>query len=385
MATISPKVRIERLYGVDYGGLAIALRGLLRTGLDLTPSPQMLKELEELGEGARVGIERLSYGSESAMMNMRVGGTQQPFDLSSYYLDQLHDHCVASGIKVVYLESQTLLLEHMRMRIALSELSKTRPGTESEQVRLGREIYRITTEEEYLYMARRGNAMIAGMVKSAPLDAVVIRNAHANLFWQMQNSGRLEQVAFGSYKSDEMPELREDDRMLWAGFVSSSMFSGRYDAYRTRPDQDNSLNHDPVLNALYPAHMLQLERKKKALDEGRITDGDPDFIGTWDMKLPLYGLFEMTIMSRNGSEVRGVIEDVLGRATFTGTVDCNGAVFVKLYDTGVPHILGAVQVPTEYRASLEGGVYSGSYGHMDQASDFVMARPGAFARLLRDL
>ena len=63
-----------------------------------------------------------------------------------------------------------------------------------------------------------------------------------------------------------------------------------------------------------------LERQIKLVKEGRITDGTPDYVGTWDMD-PFEGYFEVYVQDTDGENISGVIEDVNGSASFEGKVD----------------------------------------------------------------
>lgn len=102
-----------------------------------------------------------------------------------------------------------------------------------------------------------------------------------------------------------------------------------------------------------------LERRYRAVTEGRVTTETPQFIGTWNTWCRPEGLFEVHMASQNHGETLATIEDCLGTAT--AVIRQNGDVLtiIKTYDpkrSGVNH-----NYPISYQGHKVGDKYTGSY------------------------
>lgn len=78
---------------------------------------------------------------------------------------------------------------------------------------------------------------------------------------------------------------------------------------------------------------INIERRYKSVKEGRITDGSPNYIGTWDLKVEPRGLFEFYLDGGVGEDgkIKGTIEDCFGTATFSGEINSGKISFTKVY------------------------------------------------------
>jgi hypothetical protein len=91
------------------------------------------------------------------------------------------------------------------------------------------------------------------------------------------------------------------------------------------------------------ANMTLIQRYKSIINNYTVESSEkqPDYIGSWSMqswRVPAEGFFELFITEQQGSDVKGIIKDAYGDATFTGTLVENplnkwhGFKFKKIYD-----------------------------------------------------
>ena len=130
----------------------------------------------------------------------------------------------------------------------------------------------------------------------------------------------------------------------------------------------NDLVHNILVDSTLVARRIQLERKYRAIKEGRITDGNPDFIGTWSVRIPVQGLFEIYIKKRKGTRISGIMEDSCGTATVEGEITDTRMWFVKRYDADAVSIGGFPHLRYEgerQNGTIKGTYYSEEYGEYE--------------------
>jgi len=122
------------------------------------------------------------------------------------------------------------------------------------------------------------------------------------------------------------------------------------------------------------------------ITNGTITKRErtPDYIGTWGLTkfLPVSGIFEMYIDSKDGEDVQGRIIDSLGDALFLGEISEKSVSFKKMYDKSIDI---AAKSEVIYEGSMtEAGFYKGTYGSRAARGEFVLVKykPGLEKRII---
>ncbi len=337
------KVRIGRLYGVLYN-LTVDVRSG-SVDLRLRPSTAMLDELSKMKRGTLVGMELLEPAHRGAIVEEANKYDMELEKNRVGYLEDLEEHCKASGIGIAYLESPEIVMEHLnaevRLRTMRDELYGMRVYDQiAERLKsVERSEHALLVEREYLQNVSQVSNMISEMKRQGP-EAALITKEHAQILWGMQLSGRLE-IEFKSAAAEMRPKM--DYRLFYAAAsAASEMYEKLSSTYEgsQKIDIAELLGSDIPPNRFDEGMMGSLKalaradscmRSHSAVKNGKITEGRPDFIGTDDVDVPLRGLFELYIKEESGNEVSGTIEDVYGMAAFRGTFDDAGFRFIKHY------------------------------------------------------
>jgi len=328
-------IEVEKLFGIEE--CEIQRVENVSVISQLTPSDGVLKALSCLPKGALVGIEDASYW-EREIHN--VGRTP--------YWNYLTNN--AGNASFVYLDDLSLRVEaadfFKRARIR-TELKLSNPGDCS----LDNEIFEFRFNAYYTHTVLTSDHILRMIKETRPL-IVILDGVRADLFW----SGYAEShgVKFGSYSKESPPIHREGCPV---------------------EDNENLVPNELFAKTAYElgvmSYYFTLIRRKKAIDEHRISDDKPDFLGTIDLTVPLRGLFELTVKKRKGTFWSGSIVDALGNASFVGYFDRDRAEFTRHYG-GLALLLGAPKGNIAYKARRDGNKYVGTFIHPAVNGNFEM-------------
>ena len=295
---------VERLYGVQHGAEAPwILTG--EGGISASPSWELLFGLESLPQGTKVAIEYTPKFNRPFF----VDGKRAFVPLSQRrYWQEIIKTCKTAHLDIVYLEDFPTFTEIVRREIqcgeVLGELQKAEPERELE---LRRTLYRLTVEAEYLNVIQREKTFLERIQATQP-KVVIMGQRHTDFLIANGQEFSSRGITVANYRKEALslhPSfLFSEDR-----HVSGVLL------------EDSSPNPQIIVERTC------LERQLRAVTEGRVTDGSPNFIGTWDVEIPARGLFEVYLESG----MSGRIEDCLGTATFVGEIGPERVDFIKGY------------------------------------------------------
>jgi hypothetical protein len=120
-----------------------------------------------------------------------------------------------------------------------------------------------------------------------------------------------------------------------------------------------------------------MERAYKAVKEGRVTDGNPNYIGTWELTQEPRGLFEVYLeggVEEDGG-IKGTIEDCFGTATFSGRIARGQISFTKIYKKVYDSRINP-EIHILYEGHFqENGNYEGFYRRMNRNFEEIERDP----------
>ena len=322
-------IEVDKLYGTCHGGKLFGL--VFNVDLFFKPSPVMLEELAELPRGTRVGIESVTPEEKEALNKLVIDGRGVMWDKPfGEYWKAIVDHCKKAGHEVVYLDSVELCRKHAEMDVKATHLAEEAKQTKdkAERLILIRQEYAHRVENRYIREVEREQSLLQRIRETKPSVALLGRS-HTDYIWQMGVEG----IQFKSYSAEVAPVI--DQFQLGKFDPSDKYFNMDLESVaRSISNQIPPLElvNNRVVDSKVVARRIESERKYRAIKEGRITDGDPDFVGTWNIRIPAQGLFELYIQKRDGRRISGIIEDACGSATFEGESTDTEIWFVKRYD-----------------------------------------------------
>jgi hypothetical protein len=334
---------IEQLYGVDHGYHHL----LIPEGLKVHPSIELMSNLLALPAGTKVGIEYTPKFDRPYFVD-----GQRFFDppTQRFYWQRLRAICREAEHKIIYLEDFSTYKEYVRKEneiINLTKKIKKKTPNEEKQKLLG-SIYKLQVEAEYIHQVKRETAILNLIQKHQP-TVVILGRGHTD-YLMFNSSSRLDPkgIKVNSYQV-ETPDS-----------PSGTLYFFDEDIRR---GVSTKLNKNPTLESRHDANWERffLERRLKAVTEGRVTNGTPNFIGTWNTYIPAQGLFEIYVEDAN--QFSGKIEDCLGTAVFRGNVDENQISFLKIYlpsDSLKEAFRGAIA----YQGNRIGDFYKGEFEHV---------------------
>jgi hypothetical protein len=260
----------------------------------------------------------------------------------------------------------------------------------AEHLALTRKIYAMDTILVYENLAERYDKVVNALMEAKP-SAAVLNYYTGQSIWSETSSGNLQGLKVNGYSEEVEPNQ----------VVVATAFTEIYNLFHkddemVEPDKiENELGARMPKNGFMPTALTELNfpiirehvsRKYRAVVEGRITQGKPDFIGTWDKLTPARGLFEMFIKERNGKEISGTIEDTYGTASFAGTQHGKEIKFSKRYDPSA-HQLGAFSGDIFYEGSTVLSSINGTFRLRISSGEFEMQafgkENGRYAPMLR--
>lgn len=302
---------IETLYGVMHGK-SVNLGPLRVKEIYISPSRDLLRDLESLQPGSKVGIE--FYPDYQG--TFEIQGKQVVLsEACRYYWESIIRQCNDLNLAVVYLDDFEAIKREAEIKLelnALDEMLQSQPENFDSYFIILQKIYALEVWAEYLFIIDREEKMFDRIVEEQP-NMVILGRDHI------------------------VPLLLDPDPLVRRGLtvkeqkteIVSEFFLGRdapFIEVATIVQQQI-----PDKNIMIERELLK--RRYRAVREGRVIEGrTPDYIGTWSPKVPARGLFEMYVNENGSNGFSGTIEDCLGTSNFHGELVENEMLFSKEYD-----------------------------------------------------
>ncbi len=334
-----------KLYGITHSASINSL--FFSMPINISPAPELLEDLAELPKSSKIGIEWIGETGWQEVQDDLMGrsfdaGLQEiPFfdDLVSNYwriiINELQRHC----LHPVFLENKDVWLKYNQAVVALAKERQNQlfHGGEDDRDYHEKLCRHNEARKKRVLVARRiheieRDEVLLSAVSSGNLDAAIVGYGHAD-YW-IANKQRIQQqtgIIFDSYSKQQ----QNGKGYPLTVFVR---------------------NAEPDKNIIY--QRKSLERAIRLMEQGRIAEGTPDYIGTWCDYEPSQGYFEVFVRKRDGEDISGVIEDVLGSATFSGRVNKKGIQFTKNYTDASPE---AIRGEIPYEAERTGQEFYGFF------------------------
>ncbi len=322
----------------------------------------LFQKLRELESSLSIGLELISEARELNFLQY----PHASFEIPKVHLD-LFDYFKSKGNKIHFLESESDFQEVAKLTESLVSLKKDRDKSQSESERkeLTQRMDRLAIEIEYKSTLGKEVSILKNISNYNP-DLILLGDGHASRFYRL---GLLQAhgVSVDEYWQEyAAKDITQEDLILAASASSEEIPMEKYIASDIQLELREITSPNMVKE--YPA-TRHTERLYSIVKTGRVTDGKPDFVGTWLTTYPHRGFFEMYITLKDGHHVEGTIEDCIGSATFTGEINDNRIKFFKAYsDTSDLAMKG----PIHYQGVLQNGKYVGHYTGDGISRDFIM-------------
>ncbi len=326
-----------KLYGVTSGGY-VGSGGISFGNIDMVTSPSFEEELKQFPEGTKVALEWF----EKTPYYLVVNG--EDYELNDRYWPGIVGMCRERKFDIVYIDDLELLRRHLEKsdeaRAKKDTASNLRHDSgflfpeyiEQEYERMEKESYNDTSESKYIHGIEREEKMLENIIKAQP-DVVIVSSGFSD-YWITQ-AKELEKKGFAieSYARDQLPDDYEPVN-YFGNNIAHALFV-----------------RNPLPDIKSLAEREHLIRKYNAVKQGRILpDKTPDWIGSWDDRTA-EGLFEVYVDSKQGTGMRGTIEDVFGSASFT-SITTDGVFYIfKVYSKEAKSI-GASKSPVVYKCEM---------------------------------
>ena len=235
------------------------------------------------------------------------------------------------------------------------------------------ERFRKSVLADYIYHAER-DEIIRGRIRDNKMDFAFVGGAHAYFYGVFTNAPPNSGVFL-----EDIVNIEELKRDISLAFGCSSN-EKELDAYLSGliPAEHRFVDYSVVGDKLrYEQEykkMLSVIRQRNLIKFGRILETrsrDPDYVGTWDMNLPIFGFFEMYVENTEGDIPEGKIIDCLGDAKFLGEICPERVNFSKEYTVNFGQ---AGDGEVNYHSTRENGYYRGEFTMQGRfgPSDFVL-------------
>jgi len=280
-------------------------------------SKDLVEMLYQFPEGSRIGIQEFKEG-DWAEIREKLRGSPIQIEGKNDYWEDIIRICEGRDYEVVFLDDKDSFLKHAE------ELKKVVQHDFISREHLFKregesdEIYqrKLITFNENGYRAN----IRARSVTDIERDKIILQNIHNNnLDAAMIAIGYTNHWVFEEEHfpvEDYFEEyLKGVDHTFRGIFIENP--EGRPDLIWERKG---------------------LERAVKLINEGRLTDEKPNYVGIWGevtMSHPSKGYFEVFVSQRkDDGSIAGTIEDTLGTAIFIGKELEGGIMFTKTYTQG---------------------------------------------------
>ncbi|MFH0937429.1 MAG: hypothetical protein V1808_03995 [Candidatus Daviesbacteria bacterium] len=363
--------KIDKMYGAVHGGEKTFI-GIGIGDMATLPSWGLIDDLRYSPEGTLVGIEQCDP-KEIRKETYNVKGTKFSFSKESkVYWKEIMQVCRERGLQIAYLDSfrlyKEVVVKNLEQRIYKDALidfyQRNGPMEDTEIpdpriVALNEKIYKKGIEARYILEVRREETIFENILKYKP-SRVIIGRDHADYLLSDQYKLAEEGLAINDYRREYNPYgnvIFDDDPILM------------------RLSADSEIDQSVLLE-----RELLLRNYRVITERKLLVDGNPDYVGTWDLGCPLRGYFEVYIEEQNRkNEFWGLIEDGLGTAAFDGVTKKGGKTieFYKTYLEGRTNS-EAIEagVPIFYSGVLKDGMYKGSFGTLGSRHDrpFILSK-----------
>lgn len=344
---------VERLYGVVHGSSG-EMFGVRIYDTLVAPSRDLMADILTLPQGSTVGIEtcpelegQLIYQGESFMI-------PEP---DRFYWGRIKRLCERRGVKFEYLEDFETYKKYLDKVLEGNALydqlrSAQMTDNEEEASKLFPLIYANEVKRDYIHLFDREEAIFKRIEATKPTIAIIGRG-HSDPYLQDDNfvNGRF---VVGEYRAE-------------------TVFHEPWHWNSGEPRYDRAeLSHlrEPMDRVIVERELVA--RRYRTVTEGRVmAEGRPDYIGTWEPRIPAQGLFEIYL---NPDGQTGRIEDGLGTASFEGKIwDGEVAGFGKRYAKDSDR--RGEDASIVYEARFQNGEFVGLYSGVDIApSEFRMRK-----------
>ncbi|KKT66052.1 MAG: hypothetical protein UW61_C0032G0003 [Candidatus Curtissbacteria bacterium GW2011_GWC1_44_33] len=292
---------IERLYGVEHSIEAPWIFGG-EEQIPASPSWELLFDLESLPQGTKVAIEYTPKFNRPFYVGETLALIPRP---QRKYWQEIIQTCKTAKLDIVYLEDFPAFLEISRRRLQTAEiLHEAQEAGPERKLELNRSLYRLDVETDYLYLFQRERTFLE-KIQAAQPQIVIMGKGHTDFLITNRQEFSSRGITVACYQRETLSRppsfICDLDKHVYGEILEDSS-----------PDPQILIERNC------------LERKMRAVTEGRVTNGSPDFIGTWDVEIPARGLFEVYLDS-------GTIEDCLGTAMFVGEITPEKVDFTKGY------------------------------------------------------
>jgi len=316
---------MTRLYGVVHCAELGNLFGSRK--VQLIPPPQILDDVESTS--GVVAIEALNQEMQhevwmdlwrkSDQAKLRERSPDLTFDTFWDHLEQRADNLHFLESPPLWFKYNSALVQYLK-----SHNWFTRKGHDSREEAVYHEIrsHKLMTFARYIHEIER-DEMLLRKLKEEPPEVAIVGLGHSN-HWIINNL-----LPVDSYQTFEMDE---EGRVF----------------FNPNPTLDNALEMERTC----------LKRAARLFKKGNFSEHKPDYVGTWDRIHPLQGYFELFVERREGNNVTGRIEDLLGNANFKGCFGEEHLDFVKTYQQGTEK---AAKNPITYQGGISGEHFLGEF------------------------
>lgn len=342
------KIEVQRLYGVRHGGVETDNWGN-RFEILVGPSRGLMKDLLTLPQGTRIGIE---YSPEVDQLREVKGHPISFGEGYEFYWDRIQRVARRNSLDVQYLDNIAFYVTQVEKILEAQALfergSRRVEGNLNKHLGYMRASHRAGVEAEYAFQVEREDAILERIAELKPTVAIV-GQGHGDVFVDRLEELSRRGITIGAYLAEDstLPTLSLEHPLYERAI----------------------LNEHPIPERELVVQRELIERKHRAATMGRVlANGAPDFIGTWNLRIPAQGLFEL-YLDANGD---GRIEDILGTATAATVIDGDKVVFDKRYvlsDSSPTVIQGILHHAAE---KDEDGKYPGTLIHRGGQDAFTM-------------
>ncbi len=316
------------------------------------PHQKLFEKLEEYSSGLSVGLQ-----IDSSRKRLKM----KPLILENQkiYLD-LYTHFIERGNQVHFLETRDYFIGLNEITKRLIPLKKQLKKAKGEEKRkLYQEFDKLAIEIEYGLVIGIENPILQRIAQYKP-DLVFIGDGHARRFYNRRSDLLSPHgIEIEEYWRDKIDKGIDFEDLRMAALMADEerpmeyWLEGKLETDLQKVESGEQVTED--------GRSMKTERLYRAVKEGRVTKGNPHYIGTWHPVLEHRGLFEAYVESfepKNPVRIEGTIEDCEGSAVFKGEVDSDHIHFTKQYTKSFGE---ADSGEIEYVGARKNGGYHGTF------------------------
>ncbi len=365
------------LVGVHHAGFNVFLGEFKMNDFAVYPSENLLRILLRSPKETKIGLESLSekdwkevkedlknqVGENYDSLKLDDGINYIPSfsDVFDEYWNSLKVYLNKMDLDVVFLDNKELFLRYNELTIKKAKLEveikkklfqrKGESDFEYSKKLYGfnEERYNLEIKERKVHELERDTKLLE-KIKSSRVNIAVVGQGHSD-FW------------FGNR------EFIQEKYGIDIEKYSTDLMIPLFDGGEHRMTLTENADSDPKL--LFEREGL--ERSIRLVEQGRVTEhGKPDYVGVWDIPEPSKGYFEVFIDKIEEKNISGFIHDLLGVATFKGTLNDGSMNFVKRY--GSLSSSNAMKQDVNYKAVRKDNNFYGLFYANGFARPFCMIK-----------